>query len=61
MTRKTVRAAATILAAALAITSWKLQSEPWLFLIGRDGKVAQRFEGPVVASTIRPALKALLG
>lgn len=43
-----------------AYLEWKLQSEPWLFLIGRDGEIAQRFEGPIVASSIRPALEPLL-
>lgn len=40
---------------------WKFQSEPWLILIDPDGTIAERFEGPVVASTIRSALKPLLG
>lgn len=40
---------------------WKLQSEPWLFLIGSNGKITRRFEGPIVASTIRSALEPLLG
>lgn len=39
---------------------WRLQSEPWLFLIDADGKVAERFEGPIVASSIRSALEPLL-
>lgn len=39
---------------------WKLQSEPWLFLIGRDRKIAERFEGPIVAPTIRSGLEPLL-
>lgn len=40
---------------------WTMQSEPWLFLIDRDGTIAQRFEGPIVASTIRSAFEPLLG
>ena len=40
---------------------WKMHSEPWLFLIGRDGTIASRFEGPIVASTIRTAFELLPG
>jgi hypothetical protein len=40
---------------------WKMQSEPWLFLIDRQGKISSRFEGPIVASTIRSAFEPLVG
>lgn len=40
---------------------WKMVSEPWLVLIAADGTIASRFEGPVVASTIRQAIEPLLG
>lgn len=39
---------------------WKIPSEPWVFLIDGDGRAAARFEGPVVADEIRPALAPLL-
>ena len=29
------------------VTEWKLPSEPWVFLVGADGKVRDRFEGTV--------------
>lgn len=39
---------------------WKFQSEPWLFLLDRDGRIAKRFEGPVAERIIRPELERLL-
>lgn len=36
-----------------------LQSEPWIFLIGKDGKVRQRFEGPVGVDELRAAVENL--
>lgn len=39
---------------------WGFVSEPWLFLIDRDGVIRSRFEGPVTASVIHPALDPLL-
>ena len=29
------------------VTEWKLPSEPWVFLVGPDGKIRDRFEGTV--------------
>lgn len=29
------------------VTEWRLPSEPWVFVVGRDGKVRDRFEGTV--------------
>jgi hypothetical protein len=39
---------------------WGVESEPWLFLIDRKGVVASRFEGPLTAEEIKPALSVLL-
>ena len=39
---------------------WGLDSEPWLFLIDRNGTIASRFEGPLTADTIKTALTPLL-
>jgi hypothetical protein len=47
-------------AVSATFSEWKLQSEPWLFLIDADGKVAERFEGPLVASSIHATLEPLL-
>jgi hypothetical protein len=29
------------------VKEWKLPSEPWVFLVGADGRIAAKFEGPV--------------
>ena len=29
------------------VTEWRLPSEPWVFLVGRDGRIKARFEGSV--------------
>jgi hypothetical protein len=40
--------------------AWHLLTEPWVFVIDRDGVIRARFEGPVVASQIEAALRPLL-
>ncbi len=40
---------------------WGFDSEPWLFLIGRDGVISSRFEGPITAPEVRSAMASLLG
>jgi hypothetical protein len=40
--------------------AWGLKSEPWLFVIDKQGIIRARSEGPVVASEIRAALKPLV-
>jgi hypothetical protein len=40
---------------------WNLGSEPWLFLIDRNGIITQRFEGGFTAGQIRAALQPLVG
>jgi hypothetical protein len=39
---------------------WKLQSEPWVFLVGRDGKIKGRFEGPVSERELGDAVSEFL-
>lgn len=39
---------------------WRLQSEPWLFLIDRNGIVQNRYEGGFTASLVEPALRKLV-
>ena len=39
---------------------WGLLSEPWLFVIGADGKVATRFEGLVADEELERALQQVL-
>src|SRR4051812_48058952 len=39
---------------------WGLQSEPWVFLIGRDGRIKAKFEGSVSAKELRSAVESQL-
>ena len=39
---------------------WKLQSEPWSFLVGRDGRIKAKFEGPVSVRELRAAVQSML-
>ena len=40
---------------------WKVQTEPWLFVIDRNGVIASRFEGGFTAGQASAALNPLLG
>jgi hypothetical protein len=48
-------------AASPTFAQWGFQSEPWMFLIDRNGIIAKRFEGPVVKPIIMTALQPLIG
>ena len=39
--------------------AWGLRSEPWVFVVGADGKMAAKFEGTLGADELRAALDAL--
>jgi len=39
---------------------WKLQSEPWTFLVGSDGRIKAKFEGSVSAGELRAAVRSEL-
>jgi hypothetical protein len=43
-----------------AVSAWKLESEPWTFLIGADGRVFARFEAFTTEAEMEEAVKALL-
>lgn len=43
-----------------AFKEWRLPSEPWVFVIGGDGRIAARFEGTVTARELREAVEAAL-
>ena len=43
------------------LREWGLRTEPWVFLLGEDGRVAARFEGPVTEGELERAVEALLG
>src|SRR4051812_5841759 len=43
-----------------AMVAWKLDSEPWLFLIDAKGMVAGRYEGGITKEELGPALEKLI-
>jgi hypothetical protein len=42
------------------LARYKLPSEPWLFTVGKDGKIASRLEGSIGISAFESAVKAAL-
>ena len=42
------------------IQEWGLETEPWTFLVGRDGKIVERFEGAVSVRELEEALSAVV-
>lgn len=42
------------------VGEWGLTSEPWLFVVGPDGRLVDKFEGPVTVDEVRPILDALV-
>ena len=42
------------------VQEWRLPSEPWVFLVGRDGKIKARFEGAVSADELSAAVRRFL-
>lgn len=38
---------------------WKLQTEPWVFIVDSDGKIAMRFEGAASVEELRQAIGAV--
>jgi len=39
------------------VREWKLPSEPWVFLVGRDGRIKARFEGAVSVDELLRAVR----
>jgi hypothetical protein len=39
---------------------WGLQSEPWVFVVGADGRLKAKFEGSVSVDELTRAIKPLL-
>jgi hypothetical protein len=39
---------------------WNLQSEPWVFLVGADGRIKAKFEGALSVDELRGAVTSLL-
>jgi hypothetical protein len=42
------------------VREWKLPTEPWIFLVGKDGRIKARFEGAVSASELDAAVRRYL-
>ena len=45
---------------AQAVVDWRLQSEPWVFLIDSRGVIQSRFEGPTASDELKAAIDQLL-
>lgn len=43
------------------VREWNLPSEPWVFLVGRDGKVKARYEGATSERELAAAIPAAFG
>ncbi len=41
-------------------TDWNLRTEPWVFVVGADGKVTDRFEGSASPDELRQAIESAL-
>jgi hypothetical protein len=42
------------------VKEWKLPTEPWVFVVGRDGTIKARFEGSVSVAELEAAVRAKL-
>ncbi len=42
------------------VREWGLTSEPWLFVVGPDGRLADKFEGSIVTEEVRQSLDPLV-
>lgn len=40
------------------LAEWGLETEPWTFVVGADGRIASRFQGPVALSEAVAAVRA---
>jgi len=47
--------------AAQPTNDWHLQTEPWIFIVGADGKISSRFEGSASTDELRAAIQQALG
>lgn len=43
------------------VREWHLPTEPWVFLVGRDGRIKSKFEGSVSFRELRSATRQYLG
>ena len=42
------------------VKEWRLPTEPWVFLVGADGRIKAKFEGSVSARELEAAVRRLL-
>jgi len=42
------------------VTEWRLPTEPWIFLVARDGRIKAKFEGSVSIDELDAAVRATL-
>ena len=42
------------------IDEWRLQSEPWVFIVNAEGNIAAKFEGLVTFEELEEALAELI-
>jgi hypothetical protein len=42
------------------VREWKLPSEPWTFLVGKDGRIKAKFSGPVSTGELERAIGEML-
>ncbi len=42
------------------VKEWRIPTEPWTFLVGRDGRIAAKFEGSMSLHELRSAIRAHL-
>jgi hypothetical protein len=42
------------------VREWRLPSEPWTFLVGRDGRIKAKFEGSVSAQELTTSVRSTL-
>lgn len=44
-----------------AMNEWRLDTEPWLFFVDRNGKIVDKYEGGITAKEIVPAFLEFIG
>ena len=42
--------------AGVWVGAWRLPTEPWTFVVGEDGRIAERFEGAVSVRELQAAV-----
>ena len=42
------------------VRQWRLPSEPWTFLVGRDGRIKAKFEGSLSVRELTASVETLL-